>query len=90
MYDLFRKQQLQISDHKKIIHYSKKHLREPEKSTNLIECLKLESELTFTTSGGNVFHIFTMLSKKINLGLKDMTFRYCIVLYCIMTLPQTP
>ena len=38
--------------------------RKPEKLTNLIERLKLESELKFTMSGGNVFHRFTMRSVK--------------------------
>ena len=41
-----------------------KHLRKPEKSTNLIDRLKLESELKFTMSGFNVFHRFTMRSVK--------------------------
>jgi len=39
-------------------------LRKPEKLSNLIERLKLESELKFTMSGGNVFHRFTMRSVK--------------------------
>ena len=41
-----------------------KRLRKPEKLTNLMERLKLESELKFTISGGNVFHKFTMRSVK--------------------------
>ena len=41
-----------------------KHFRKPEKLTNLIERLKLESELKFTMPGGNVFHRFTMRSEK--------------------------
>jgi len=47
-----------------------KHLRKAEKLTNLIERLKLESELKFTISGGNVFNKFTMRSvKKLDLEL---------------------
>jgi len=38
---------------KKYIMVKKIHLRKPEKSTNLIERLKLKSELKFTMPSGN-------------------------------------
>jgi len=42
-----------------------KNIQENQKKlTNLIERLKLESELKFTISGGNVFHKFTVHSVK--------------------------
>jgi len=39
-----------------------KHLRKPKKSTNLIERLKLESELKFAMFGCSAFYRFTMRS----------------------------